>query len=44
MVVLVKAEFNYPGPKVMAKSGPRVGMIQAEQVKKYEAEQERVNL
>ena len=43
MVVLVKAEFKHPGPKVMAKSGPTVGMIQSVQVKKYEAEQERVN-
>lgn len=39
MVVLVKAEFNYLGQKVTAKSGPRVGMRQSMQVKKYEAEQ-----
>lgn len=43
MVVLVKAEFNYLGQKVTAKSGPRVAMIQLVQVKKYEAEQQRVN-
>ena len=27
MVVLVKAEFNYLGPKVIAKSGQKAGMV-----------------